>query len=436
MRLLAILAAAAAPAFSEWLAGAARADLTPPEPVWMAGYGSRTKPMEGVRRKIWAKALALRDSAGATSVLVTLDLCDIDRHSAARIAERARGLGIPRERLILNTSHTHSGPIFGPPDNYLFLMGPDPAIHSAAIARSTPFAATRSGDAIAEAVKALRPATVRFGQGFAGFAVNRRRVWKRELPGPVDHDVPVLEARGSDGRPIAVAVGYACHSTVLSDYRINGDWPGYFQESLESAYPGAVALFVQGAGADANPLPRRTEEIARRYGETLTAAAAEVLSGKMRPLSGPLRAVLEYVELGFQVPSRAQLEETARSKDSSAARHAKGLLAKLDRDGKLPPSHPYPVQAWNFGGMTMLALGGEVVADYALRFKGRYGWDSTWIAGYSNDVFAYIPSLRVLREGGYEGATAMQWDGHAGPFQEDVEEKIAAKVEEVVRKAR
>ena len=71
--------------------------------------------------------------------------------------------------------------------------------------------------------------------------------------------------------------------------------------------------------------------------------------------------------------------------------------------------------------------------DYSLRFKKQYGWDDTWVAGYSNDVFAYIPSLRVLKEGGYEGGGAMIPYGQPGPFAESVEETIAAKVDELVR---
>lgn len=419
-----------------WEAGAARADITPTEPVWMAGYGNRTKPMEGVRQRIWAKALALRDSSGAISVLVTLDLCDIDRTLAASIAEEARRrVGVARERLILNTSHTHSSPIFGDPANYLHIMGDNPAPHVEAISRYTAFARGRIVQAIVDAAAALRPATLHFGQGFAGIAVNRRRVWRRELPGPVDHDVPVLLAKAADGTPVAVAVGYACHSTVMSDYRISGDWPGYAQEAIEAANPGAVALFVQGAGGDANPLPRRTEALARRHGLALADAVAEVLQGKMRTLDEPLRAVLEHVDLRFQMPSRETLEKQAGDRDAGVRRHAQRLLDRWKREGSLPASHPYPVQAWRFGQqLLLLTMGGEVVADYALRFKGKFGWESTWVAGYSNDVFAYIPSLRVLREGGYEGATAMQWDGHAGPFAEDVEDRIAAAVDAVVAK--
>jgi hypothetical protein len=113
------------------------------------------------------------------------------------------------------------------------------------------------------------------------------------------------------------------------------------------------------------------------------------------------------------------------------------MLDILERDGRLPDRYPYPVQVWQFGrDLTFLALAGEVVVDYSLRFKNLYGWNNTWVAGYSNDVFAYIPSLRVLREGGYEGGGAMIGYGQPGPFGAAVEETIAEKVDEVVRRAR
>ena len=86
------------------------------------------------------------------------------------------------------------------------------------------------------------------------------------------------------------------------------------------------------------------------------------------------------------------------------------------------------MQVWQFGSaLTLIALGGETVVDYALRFKAEYGWEDTWVAGYSNDVMGYVPSLRVLKEGGYEGGGAMVNYGRPGPFAPAVEETIAAK---------
>jgi hypothetical protein len=94
------------------------------------------------------------------------------------------------------------------------------------------------------------------------------------------------------------------------------------------------------------------------------------------------------------------------------------------------------VQAWRFGtGLTLIAIGGEPVVDYALRFKAEYGWENTWVAGYSNDVMGYIPSLRVLKEGGYEAGGAMINYGRPGPLAPEVEDVIANKVREVVTRA-
>jgi hypothetical protein len=195
---------------------------------------------------------------------------------------------------------------------------------------------------------------------------------------------------------------------------------------------------VQGAGADANPLPRRTVELAMRHGQTVAAAVTEVLQGKMKPVNGALRVAFENVEVPFQKPpSREEL--TARLKDTNAARrrNARWLLDALEHDGRIRTSYPDPVQVWQFGdGPTLIALGGELVVDYALRFKAKYGWSNTWIAGYSNDVFGYVPSRRVLKEGGYEGGDALINRPFPGPFAPEIEETLAAKVDELVRKVR
>jgi len=262
-------------------------------------------------------------------------------------------------------------------------------------------------------------------------------VWmQRSLPGPVDQDVPVLSVRDASGGLIAVVVGYACHATSLSDYQVSGDWPGYAQAELEKAHPGVIAMFVQGCGADANALPRSNIELAQGYGRILAAAVEEVLGSKrrMRPLLGGIQAAFERVDVPFEKPpSREELQTTLKTATGIDRRHAERLLLMLDRDGKLMEQYPYPVQVWQFGsGLKMLFLGGEVVVDYALRLKAQHGWESTWVAGYSNDVFTYVPSLRVLKEGGYEGADAIKWEDLPSPFQPAIEEIIVGKVKTLV----
>jgi hypothetical protein len=76
------------------------------------------------------------------------------------------------------------------------------------------------------------------------------------------------------------------------------------------------------------------------------------------------------------------------------------------------------------------------VVDYSLRLKKELSPDKTWVAGYSNDVMAYIPSLRVLKEGGYEGGGAMLYYGLPTVWSPRVEETIVAAVHETARQAR
>ena len=95
------------------------------------------------------------------------------------------------------------------------------------------------------------------------------------------------------------------------------------------------------------------------------------------------------------------------------------------------------MHVWRFGnGLKLIALGGEVVVDYSLRLKAQHGWDDTWVAGYSNDVFGYVPSRRVLKEGGYEGGDALINRPFPGPFAPEIEETIATKVDQLVQKVR
>lgn len=93
------------------------------------------------------------------------------------------------------------------------------------------------------------------------------------------------------------------------------------------------------------------------------------------------------------------------------------------------------MQGQRFGPrLTLVSLAGEVVVDYSLRLRKLLGWNQIWVASYSNDVFACIPSARVLEEGGYEGRDAMIGCGQPGAFVPQVEEIIIGTVSEVVRR--
>jgi hypothetical protein len=299
--------------------------------------------------------------------------------------------------------------------------------------------------AVGEALADLRPARLAMGRGEAGFAMNRREKTDKGVilgvnpEGPVDHSVPVLRVDGEDGRLRAVVFLYACHNTTLGGnvYDIHGDYAGFAEAALEERHPGAAAMFVMGCGGDANPYPRGAVELAREHGRTLADAVEAALAAPLRPVGGSLRTAWDTASLPFAPPpAREELESLARdstTKNAAKQRHAQHLLATLDRDGRLPSNYACPVQTWRLGDeMTLVALSGEVVVEYDLRLKKELGADGLWVAGYCNDVFAYVPSRRVLEEGGYEPATSMIYYGHPGPFAPEVEETLVRKVCEVV----
>jgi hypothetical protein len=423
-----------------WRAGTARVAITPKEPMWMAGYAARNKPSEGAVHDLWAKALSLQDPAGRKAVLVTLDVCGLGRDLSMAIRDRIQERhGLAREQIVLACSHTHCGPVVG--TNLITMYKLDDA-QRGKIKDYARLLAQAVGEVADAAMAGFEPAQLAWETGRCDFAINRRNNKEKDVPelrsklalaGPVDHDVPVLRILGPGGKLKAVVFGYACHCTVLDFYRFSGDYAGFAQVEVEGKNPGAQAMFVTGCGGDQNPIPRRSLELAQGYGKQLAEAVARVLAAPMRPIEGPLRPGYQEIDLAFgPLPSREQVEKDAASSDFFIASRAKHLLEQIKAHGKLPQDYPYPVQAWGLDELTWVFLGGEATVDYSLRIKRNLGSSRTWASAYCNDVMAYIPSLRVLKEGGYEGATSMIYYGQPTVWSERVEEDLIAAVNRVL----
>jgi neutral ceramidase len=294
------------------------------------------------------------------------------------------------------------------------------------------------------ALQNLAPAALQWGSDTADFAVNRRNNPEKDVPalraagklvGPVDHDVPVLAVRSARGELQGIVFVYACHNTTLGIYQWHGDYAGCAQEEIQRRHPGVTALFVAGCGGNINPLPRREVALAEKYGRQLADAVDRALTRPMKTVRGPFRSSFEEITLAFsERPTRDQLVAATKARSEGQRAWGTHLLAQMDRGG-IPMSHPFPVQAWRLGDLAWLALGGETVVDYALRLKQEAGAD-VWVAGYSNDVMAYIPSEKILVEGGYEGKTSMIPHGKPSPWVPGLEDKIVQKARDLLQRVR
>lgn len=433
-----VLGAAAAPlaaaqrSVPAFRAGAAAVDITPQDSLWMAGFARRKLPAQGTALPLHAKGLALQSGREAPLVLVTVDLLGL----TARITDRAAALirqrhGIPRENILFNASHTHCGPVVDEQLSVAYDLSP---AQWEAIRAYTARLERMLVEAVDRALERLAPARVSFGRDRATFAANRRVSFSPQ--GPVDHAVPVLRVESAAGALRAIVFGYACHNTTLQDtfVRYHGDYAGVAQAVLERRHPGALALYVAGCGADANPSPRGTVEHVEAHGAALADAVDSALSAA-QGIGPGLRAAYGVVDLPFADDGvREQWRSQLKVEEVYLQRHAALMTAASSRDGALPRVQPVPVQVWRFDGLALVAIGGEVVVDYALRLAREYPDSAMWAAGYSNDVFGYLPSERVLREGGYEGADAMIYYGRPGPFAAGVEARVFGEVARLMRR--
>lgn len=425
-----------------WSVGAARVDVTPEGPIRLSGYGSRREEATNVARPLSAKALALAWGDGPPLVLVTVENCGVPAEMVEEVAARlAEADGLPRDRLAVASTHTHTGPCLSGPLPLLF-GEPLPPDQRDRVDRYTRLLTDRIEAVAREAIAHRAPARLAWGRGRVGFAANRRVLEDGKWvgfgvnpDGPVDRSLDLLHALDADGKPIATLVATACHCTTLGGEfnEVCGDWAGYAMEAIERDQPGGLALVAIGCGADANPEPRGALEMAKAHGEEVAAEARRLLDAGLEPLSGPVVARLTRVELPFApIPTRREFEEKA-GQEGSVGLHARAQLARLDRGEALPTTLSYPIQAWAFGeGLCMVSLAGEVVVDYALRLKRELDGDRLWINAYTNDVPCYIPSARVLGEGGYEADFSMIYYDRPTRFAPEVEDRIVEAVRDLV----
>lgn len=415
--------------------GAAQIDITPEYPIRLSGFGFRRTESEGITQKIWAKALAFPDRWRGPAILIAVDNLCVPDEITKEIARRLRHTGLKLERLSITATHTHTAPMLKNVCPTLFGV-PIPPDHLEHIDRYTREFTDNLEQVALAALRDARPSRLSWGIGTVGFSINRRT-----KGGPVDHDLPILVVRELNGTPRAIYFSYACHCVTLSNNKVSGDWAGFAKEAVQELFPGAIVLNSVGCGADSNPASGVTGDKINACEDQAKQIAAEI----KRLIGEPLRAItskpeVRYtrIDLPLDTPrTRAEWEECAKKTDA-VGHHARVTLAKLDRGEMLPTRLNYPVQTWIFGNeLAIVFLPGETVVDYSLRLKREFDSNRLWVNGYSNDARCYIPSERVLKEGGYEGGEAMIYYDVPQRFAPGLEQKIIEAVrEEMPRKFR
>jgi len=408
--------------------GVAAVNITPDFPVRLNGFGFRRGESEGVTQPIWAKAIAIGSEEQKPVVLITVDSLGIRLPMVEEVARRLKDqAGIERERLVVTFTHSHTAPKVNGASDTIF-SSPIPPEQQVHVDRYTKDLTDWLEEVALAALAERKPSRLDWAVGMVGFAKNRRTEG-----GPVDHDLPMLVVKSAADDSIrAIYVSYACHCVTLSNNKISGDWAGYAQAAIQRKHLGAIALVSIGCGSDSNPSSGVTGDniaAAAEQGAQIADEVDRLLQRPLKPISGAISTTLKNIELPLNaLPDRSQLEATAAN-DDAAGYNAKYQLAKLDRNEALQSAIIYPIQTISFGdSLTMVFLAGEVCVDYSIRLKKELDANRVWLHGYSNDFGCYVPSERLLKEGGYGGGAEITYFALPATLAPGLEEQIIAEV--------
>ncbi|MBB4103058.1 neutral/alkaline non-lysosomal ceramidase N-terminal domain-containing protein [Allorhizobium borbori] len=410
-------------------AGAAIVDITPPPGMVMAGFAARSDTARGFHDRLTARAVVIGDTA-----VVVADVIGIDAAMSLRIRERC---ALSAERVVVSALHTHGGPA-----SMAGRLGgaADPAylerLEDACVA------------AIDKAACERRPAMLSAGYGSdPDIARNRRH-----SGGIVDRSLPVLHLTDMQGATIAVLVSYACHPVVLGADNLlwTADYPHFTREALERAFPGSVAVFMTGCVGDANTghsahasislaaNPERTFAAAERIGEKIAAAA---LAAPARQIAGGVSVHNGAVTLGFERRETEPLPVLASRWEGEAvtadpARRSL-LLYWADWARRVGPlaadGLTTRVTVFEWGGVLLVALPGEIFAETALAIRAAAGDAPVFTIAFADDNPGYIPPASEYAFGGYEVDEAHRYYGMPMSFAAGSAETLCEKATTLIR---
>jgi neutral ceramidase len=377
--------------------GVGSCDITPDvtgHKVPLAGYGARQgHPATGVHDPLHAKMLFFRDGK-ASMALVTCDLRSVTPQLKQQILQKTAKLGLSADTLFLCASHTHDGPSIFPEKFWQLQFGEcDPAVVEAISS------AIAGGLQVAAGNRAR--ARVGFGsERVDGFTRNRRwrydnqaRLTAGETPA-ANPILSVLRVDSDDGKCRALLVHFATHPTLLgaSNMLISAEWPGVLQQELETAFPGAVALYCNGAEGDQSPADakgdgefERVKDIGTRLAKRAQVVARTIETKLDQPI-GIVRITPDLPPIGF---SPGALNGPYKSFEPLAR-------AALPRQAE--------IQVMRIGDTALAELPGEPICEVGLDAQNQAAtaFKNVLIIGLANDYLGYIVSEKEYHHGGYE----------------------------------
>jgi neutral ceramidase len=383
--LLAFMMAPSTAQAAELKVGVAKIDITPQEPVLLAGYAARKDPSTGVHDPLSARATVF-ESNGGRLVLISADILGYYGGSFDYIQKAlTERFHLQPSELFLTANHTHSGPaVTVAPDSYPANLAYTHMLKDALI------------EVVSEASNSMRPARLGAGAGSSPIAVNRRETRPdgpvrlgRNPNGVADREVAVLKVTGTDDSLLKVLFSYACHSTSLGPqhYEISADILGLAAVFAENILKSAPVSAFAGASGDIDPWYRILPDFHNEPGWTPeTTLMANMLGTEVvhtvraaRPLGDDATIRSSFVTL--ELPGKERGKTTATP--------------------EAPPGK-INITAARVGDVAFIGFGCEMLTEVGMAIKAASPFEQTFLITHCNGAAGYLPPAHVYKEGGYE----------------------------------
>ena len=405
-------------------AGAAIADITPAPGVSLSGPVTTREPVRRIVTPLCARALVLDNGCERIAFVV----CDCASIYFSETADKAKRLvqertGLPPERLVISTTHTHAAPRIGLSTSQLDLQYYD-------------LFCQRVAEAVSMAIRNLAPAKVGWGVGSKPeFTRCRRNLlkpgtfgpnpfgerkdravmcgWGKAIrpTGPVDPQVGVLSVQHADGRPLAVLANYSIHYVSgAKPGDVTADYHGHFADQLatlmraDNADSPFVGIMARGNAGD-TACYHGGYEAMKKVGNALAEEAFHVCRKIDHHDRVPLGVRQSTIELGMRRPdakriewAKAVLEDTWKGKAHRWTQvYARGTLELA----KSPETIPFCLQAFRIGDLAVTTVPCEMYASTALAIRKASPLHPYFNIDLANGFWGYLPPPEQHKLGGY-----------------------------------
>jgi neutral ceramidase len=386
------------------LVGTSQVDITPRPGVELLGFAVRPQPSDGVLDPLSVRGLYVEDG---TERLLWLhaDLLALDNRLVSELRRwTASELGIPGERLLLSTTHTHSAPVAIPMNS---CGQPDPEYMGSIMERFQ----------LAARAALVSPETchVVTVEGNLDLGVDRRR-------SPSAHTDPRVGAVGfhrDDGSFKAVLLSYSMHPVCLRGSKISADWPGETARLLSESLPGAPTVLVS-SGACGNIDPPEvgvSPEQMRAWGASVAESVLERLSAAATRRPPAEKSSLKVLSTAVPVPLEdwtaveivayanrcladpAGHNEFGEKFDSAVESWRSTMLERIDH--RMPFSPQSELFGIAIGGTVLLSVNAEIFSHFTTLVRNG-GNRPIYPVGCGNGMIGYVPCAAAYDEGAYE----------------------------------